>query len=221
MFHVKQSATPMTPEEFAKAANVSRETLARLQKYDDLLLDWSSRHNLIARSTIEDRWRRHFLDSAQIFPLIPAEARRLVDIGSGAGFPGLVLAAMGAGRGLQVTLVESIGKKAAFLSAAAAAMSLGNISVIPQRIENTTISKPDIITARALAPLEKLLAYAHEIAGKKTVCLFLKGQDVEDELTAAAKSWHTKVVRHPSVTSPESSVLAVSEIRPKRGSRAR
>lgn len=227
MFHVKHSEPdaavslpPMTPEEFAEATGVSRETMDRLKAYDAALLDWSSRHNLIARSTIEDRWRRHYLDSAQLFPLIPAGAKSVLDIGSGAGFPGLVLAAMGAERGLKVTLVESIGKKAAFLSSAASAMGLDNVSVIPQRIESITISKPDVITARALARLYKLLAYVHEIAGQNTLCLFLKGQDVEDELTEAAKSWHMKAVRHPSVTSAGATILALSELRPKRGSRA-
>lgn len=216
----------MTPGEFAAAANVSPgsspgETLERLKVYDALLLDWSARINLVARSTLEDRWRRHFLDSAQLFPLIPKGAKSLVDLGSGAGFPGLVLAAMGAERGLHVTLVESTGKKAAFLSAAAAAMALGNVSVIPQRVESLTLSPPDVIVARALARLAKLLAYSHEIAGEKTLCLFLKGQDVEDELTEATKSWHMEVVRHPSLTSAGATILAVSKLRPKRDVRGR
>lgn len=213
--------SPMTPEEFARAADVSRETLARLKAYDATLVEWSGRMNLIARSTFEDRWRRHYLDSAQLYRLIPEEAKSLVDLGSGAGFPGLVLAAMGAERGLQVTLIESTGKKAAFLSAAAAAMALDNLSVIPERIESITISPPDVITARALARLDKLLAYTHEIAGEKTRCLFLKGQDVEDELTEATKYWHMNVVRHPSLTSAGSTILAVSNLRPKRGSSGR
>jgi len=224
MFPVKQSApqpSPMTAEAFAVAADVSRETLDRLKTYDAVLLDGSARMNLVARSTLEDRWRRHFLDSAQLFPLIPPEAKTLVDLGSGAGFPGLVLAALGAGRGLHVTLVESTGKKAAFLSAAAAAMGLGNLSVIPQRVESLTLSPPDVIVARALARLAKLLAYSHEIAGETTLCLFLKGQDVEDELTEATKSWHMEVVRHPSLTSAGATILAVSKLRPKRGVRGR
>lgn len=213
--------SPMTPEEFAVAANVSRETLERLKAYDAALVEWSQKMNLIARSTFEDRWRRHYLDSAQAFPLIPKDAKTLVDLGSGAGFPGLVLAAMGAERGLRVSLVESTGKKAAFLAAAAAAMALDNLSVIPERIESITISPPGVITARALAQLPKLIAYAAEIAGEKTLCLFLKGQDVEDELTEATKSWHMKVVRHASLTSAGSTILAVSNLRPKRGSRGR
>ena len=211
----------MTPADFAEAASVSRETMAHLEKYDALLLDWSSRHNLISRSTIADRWRRHYFDSAQLFPLIPAPAKTLVDVGSGAGFPGLVLAAMGADRGIKVTLIESTGKKASFLSAAAAEMGLVNVSVLPQRIESTTISVPDVVTARALARLDKLLEYAHEIAAKKTLCLFLKGQDVEGELTEAAKSWHMDVIRHPSATSADSTILAVRNFAPLGLKRAR
>lgn len=200
---------------FAAEFGVSRETLDRLKAYDAVLLDWSSRHNLVARSTIDDRWDRHYRDSAQLFAAIPENARTLVDLGSGAGFPGLVLAAMGAERGLQVTLVESTGKKAAFLEAAIGAMRLKNVRVIPQRIESITVSPPDVVTARALAQLDKLLGYAHEFAGEKSVLIFPKGQDVEAELTAAAKSWHMEVDKRPSVTSPGSAILVIRHLKPR------
>ncbi|MFZ5618599.1 MAG: 16S rRNA (guanine(527)-N(7))-methyltransferase RsmG [Pseudomonadota bacterium] len=203
------------PDELAAEYGVSRETLERLLAFDAALLDWSSRHNLIARSTVPDRWERHYRDSAQLFALIPPGAKTLVDLGSGAGFPGLVLAAMGAGRGLKVSLVESIGKKAAFLQAAIDAMGLTNARVIPQRIESITISPPDVVTARALAQLDKLLGYAHEFSGEKTVLIFPKGQDVEDELTAAAKSWHMNLEKRPSVTSPGSAILVIRNLKPK------
>ena len=191
--------------------------MARLAAYDAALVDWSARHNLIARSTLETRWDRHFRDSAQLFAAIPPGATRLVDIGAGAGFPGLVLAAMGAERGLDVTLVESIGKKAAFLSAAIAAMRLENARVLPQRIESITVSPPDVVTARALARLVKLLEYAAEFSGKSTRLIFPKGQDVEDELTEAAKYWHMSVERRPSLTSPGSTILVISNFSPKPG----
>lgn len=203
------------PDEFAAEYGVSRETLNRLRAFDVVLLDWSSRHNLISRSTIEERWDRHYRDSAQLYGLLPADARTLVDLGSGAGFPGLVLAAMGAARGLHVALVESTGKKAAFLDAAIRAMSLQNARVIQQRIENITISPPDVVTARALAQLERLLAYAAGFAKENSVLIFPKGQDVEGELTQAAKSWHMEVDRRPSVTSPGSTILVIREFRPK------
>ncbi|MEZ5892707.1 MAG: 16S rRNA (guanine(527)-N(7))-methyltransferase RsmG [Parvularculaceae bacterium] len=203
------------PEELGREFSLSENMLARLRAYDATLLDWSSRLNLIARSTMEDRWDRHYRDSAQLFALIPETARSLVDLGSGAGFPGLVLAALGADRGLQVTLVESTGKKAAFLSAAAAAMALSNVRVIPQRIESITVSAPDVVTARALAQLEKLLSYAHEFANEKTLLILPKGQDVEVELTEAAKYWHMKVEKRPSATNPGSTVLLIRNLSPK------
>lgn len=203
------------PDDLAAEFNLSQDVIARLKTFDAVLLDWSSRHNLIARSTMPERWERHYRDSAQLYALMPAGAETLVDLGSGAGFPGLVLAAMGAERGLSVTLVESIGKKAAFLAAAIDAMALGNARVIPQRIESITISAPDVVTARALAQLPKLLGYAHEFADEKTVLILPKGQDVEAELTEAAKSWHISAEKHPSVTSPGSAILVIRHFRPK------
>ena len=207
----------MTPEEFERAANVSRETMERLNAMDGVLLDWSTRHNLIARSTIEDRWERHYLDSAQLAPLLPTGAKTLVDIGSGAGFPGLVLAAMLMEKDVHVTLIESTGKKTAFLIAAGEAMGLTNLKVIPARIEAVKLpSPPDIITARALARLDKLLGYAHGLSGKNTRYFFLKGQDVEVELTEAAKSWHMDVITHSSRTSsqglPGGSILEIGNL---------
>ena len=173
--------------------------------------------NLVAASTIADRWRRHYLDSAQLFALIPPGARTLVDLGSGAGFPGLVLAAMGAERGLEVRLVESVKKKAAFLAEAAAAMALTNVVVHADRIETLRIPAPDVIAARALARLPMLLAHAHEIAGKATLCLFLKGQDVGVELTEASRYWQMTVESVPSATSAGSRILVVRQLRPKSG----
>ena len=203
----------MTPEEFAAAANVSRETLNRLLEMDRVLMEWSSRHNLIARSTVEERWRRHYLDSAQIAPLLPEGIRRLVDLGSGAGFPGLVLAAMLEEKDVGVTLIESTGKKAAFLAAAGEAMGLASLKVIPARIESVRLpAPPDVVTARALARLGKLLGYAHGIAGKSTRFFLPKGQDVEAELTEAAKSWHMEVIRHPSLTSPDATIVEIGNL---------
>jgi 16S rRNA (guanine527-N7)-methyltransferase len=170
-------------------------------------------HNLIARSTIDDRWDRHYFDSAQLADLLPRDIASLVDLGSGAGFPGLILAAMLMDQGVRVTLIESTGKKAAFLNAAASEMGLTNIAVIPERIESVKLpSPPDIVTARALARLDKVLAYGYGIAGKNTRYLLFKGQDVEGELTQAAKSWHMEVTRHPSRTSPDGTILEIGNL---------
>lgn len=204
----------VTPDEFATAAHVSRETMRRLEAMDRVLIESLKRHNLIARSTIEDRWRRHYLDAAQIAPLLPTNACSLFDLGSGAGFPGLVLAAMLAEKDVCVTLVESTGKKAKFLNAAAAAMGLSNVTVILERIENLQVqTTPDIITARALARLTRLLGYGAGIAGKNTRYFLPKGQDVEGELTEAAKYWHMEVIRHKSITSPDATILEIGNLR--------
>lgn len=203
----------MTPEEFLSHTNVPRETFDRLLEMDRVLIDWSERHNLIARSTIKDRWERHFFDSAQLAPLLPERFKTLVDLGSGAGFPGLVLAAMLEPKGVEVTLIESTQKKCAFLREAGLAMGLENLKVIPERIESVGLGfKPDIITARALARLDKLLAYGAGIQGKNTRYFLLKGQDVEGELTEAAKSWHMEVVKHPSRTDPRAAILEIGNL---------
>lgn len=203
----------MTPEQFAAAAHVSRETMDALLTMDRVLVDWAARHNLIARSTFDDRWERHYLDSAQLFSLLPEDATDLADLGSGAGFPGLVLAAMLAPRQVTVTLIESTGKKADFLNEAASAMALTNLTVIPERIETVKLSpKPGIVTARALARLDKLLGYAAGIGRETTKYFFLKGQDVEVELNEASTSWQMDVKRHKSITSPSSTILEIGNL---------
>lgn len=206
------------PRQFALEYGVSRETSDRLAAFDSLLLEWSARQNLIARSTIESRWERHFRDSAQLYPLLPAAARTVADFGSGAGFPGLVLAAMGADSALTVALVESVSKKAAFLRAAVEAMGLTNARVLHERAEKVELPRQDVITARAVAPLSELLSYAGRVAQEDTVLFFPKGQDIEGELTHAAKYWHMVVERRPSVTRSDSTILVIRRLRRKRQS---
>ena len=207
---------PMTKEEFAAAASVTPAAMARLEALDAIFLDWASRHNLVARSTIAERWSRHYLDSAQLAALLPDGISTIVDLGSGAGFPALVLAAMLAENDVHVTMIESTGKKAAFLAAAIEAMNgaVGmTATVIQGRIESTNLAfSPDIITARALARLDKLLGYGAGIQGQNTKYFFLKGQDVEDELTEAAKYWHMGVKRHASLTNPQSTILEIENL---------
>jgi len=215
MSAIARRAVPLPefgPEEFAKAANVSRETLVRLKAYVGLLEDWNARHNLVSASSLVDVWRRHVWDSAQLLEFIPAEAKSLVDLGSGAGFPGLVLAALLRERaGLKTVLYESTAKKCRFLEAAAERMHL-TVEIRNSRIEEANREPFDVVTARACAPLEKLLAYAQHFQGKATVNLFLKGQSVDAELTQAHKSWRMKVQRHPSRTDPSGVILEVREL---------
>jgi 16S rRNA (guanine527-N7)-methyltransferase len=198
------------PEGFATQADVSRETLARLEAYVGLLQDWNTRHNLVSAKSLEDVWRRHVLDCAQLAPLVPQNAKTIADLGSGAGFPGLVLAELLRGRAA-VTLFESTRKKCDFLAAAAEAMQLP-VTIRNERIEAGGRERFDVVTARALAPLDRLLGYAQQLSGKHTVCLFLKGQSLASELTEARKSWRIKALQHPSATDPSGVILEVREL---------
>jgi 16S rRNA (guanine527-N7)-methyltransferase len=201
---------PFGPAEFAAATGVSRETLARLKAYVGLLTDWSARHNLVSKASLDEVWQRHVLDSAQLAPLIPPEAKTLADLGSGAGFPGLVLAVLLRER-VAVTLFEATRKKADFLHAVADRLGLA-IDVRNERIEEAARASFDVLTARACASLPELLEYAQHFAGPGTVCLFLKGQNVGVELTEARKSWRMKVWEHPSITHPFGVVLEIREL---------
>ena len=198
----------MTPDEFAQQANVSRETLARLECYAELLEKWNRRINLVGRGTIDDLWRRHMLDSAQLLPLIPDGAGSLVDLGSGAGFPGLVLAICGVEN---VHLIEADRKKCAFLREAARVAGAG-VNIHSRRIEEIESFQADIVTSRALAPLSKLLDMASPFTKKHSILLFLKGKHVNRELTEAAKEWNMRVDRIPSHTDPEGTILRLEAI---------
>ena len=200
------------PEEFAAQTGVSRETLARLKAYADILADWNARHNLVAKSTLPDLWQRHMWDSAQLTAMIPPETRTLADLGSGAGFPGLVLAAMRPE--LQVTLHEATTKKCAFLQAAAERMGL-HVTVENARMEERPQRAFDVVTARACAPLPQLLEYAHSFVGPNSVCLFLKGQNVGAELTEAHKYWNMEVSQDPSQTDPSGAMVTVRKLGPR------
>lgn len=206
------------PEEFASLSGVSRETLARLKTYAGMLEDWSARHNLVSRASLADMWRRHFWDSAQLFPLIPAGAKSLVDLGSGAGFPGLVLAELLRDRPIQIVLYEATGKKCRFLEEVAGRLGL-SAQIRAERIEDARPQAFDIVMARACAPLDQLLAYAHRFWGPETIGLFLKGQNIEAELTKANKSWKIKAERHPSRSDSTGVILEVGELR--RGSKSK
>jgi len=200
------------PEEFAAATGVSRETLAHLKAYAELLRDWNARHNLVSPRSLEDLWQRHFWDSAQLARLIPDSAKTMVDLGSGAGFPGLVLAELLRDR-VSVALWEATGKKSAFLQAAAGQMQL-SVTVENRRMEDAPDRPFDVITARACAPLPRLLSYAQHFIGPNSVCLFLKGQNVGAELTEAHKSWKMKLRQTPSLTDPSGMILELRELSP-------
>ncbi|HXM70218.1 MAG TPA: 16S rRNA (guanine(527)-N(7))-methyltransferase RsmG [Thermoanaerobaculia bacterium] len=199
---------PLTPEAFQAATHVSRETLARLEAYAALLRRWQPAVNLVAASTLPDLWRRHMLDSAQLLPYLPCTPCPLADLGSGAGFPGLVLAIMGAGA---VELVEADARKCAFLREAIR-VSGAAARVREGRLEADTSPKFAVATARALAPLAKLLDYAEKCLAPGGIALFLKGKRLEEELTDAGKAWKMTLERFPSLTDPGGWVLRVREI---------
>jgi len=182
--------------------------LARLERYAALLRQWQKAVNLVAPSTLEDLWRRHMLDSAQLFPLLPTPSCRIADLGSGAGFPGLVLAILGAG---PVTLLESDGRKCAFLREVIRQTGAG-AEVREGRIEAQRLSRFPLIVARALAPLAALLELTEPLLAPGGACLFPKGARVEEELTQAGKAWKMRVERYPSETDPGGCIVRLGEI---------
>ncbi|HWB47839.1 MAG TPA: 16S rRNA (guanine(527)-N(7))-methyltransferase RsmG [Stellaceae bacterium] len=198
----------MGPAGFAAATGVSRETMARLEAYAELLVTWSSRINLIAHSTLADLWRRHFLDSAQLQPFIPKGATSVIDLGSGAGFPGLVLAILGA---VGVELIEADSRKAAFLREAARIAGAA-VTVRGCRIEAVPPHPADVVTARGCAPLDRLLPLAGRFIGPHTTCLLLKGARAAEELTAARKAWTMRASLHPSRADPAGSIVLLQQV---------
>jgi len=204
------------PEAFAKAFDVSRETIHRLERYEELLSEWQSWTNLIAKSTLPDVWTRHFADSAQLTLLAP-KARLWLDLGSGAGFPGLVVAILKADDpDFKMHLIESNQRKCRFLAEVAAAID-APVEIHPVRIEhfprNSLSEAPQIVSARALAPLPKLLGLAAPLFDAETRGLFMKGRDASREIDEAKKDWRFEVKTHPSLTSKESSVVDVTGLR--------
>jgi 16S rRNA (guanine527-N7)-methyltransferase len=191
----RQSASAISPSDKAAAlalTPVSRETEARLDRYVDLLLEWQAKTNLVAPSTLPDLWTRHISDSLQLLALAP-NAKVWADFGSGGGFPGVVLACALAGiSGATVHLVERNAKKGAFLrEALRVTNSPGTVHLadIGDTVDSS-LGKVDCVTARALAPLHQLIGFAEPLVKQGAKALFLKGQDVELELTEATKYWN-------------------------------
>jgi 16S rRNA (guanine527-N7)-methyltransferase len=200
-----------------KLCPVSRETETRLDRFVALLFAWQAKTNLVAPSTLPTIWSRHVADSLQLLDLAPS-ARRWIDLGSGGGFPGIVLAcALADQEGASIQLVERNAKKAAFLREALRVTGASG-SVYLGDIENFVDSNPppaDYITARALAPLNVLLTLTAPLVARGAKALFLKGQDVEAELTEATKYWSIESELHRSRTSPNSWILEIDQVSAK------
>ena len=203
---------PLTPEAFAATCDVSRETLEGFRRYAEILVKWQKSINLVSPDSLNDLWRRHMLDSAQLRAFLPPDARNLVDMGSGAGFPGLVLAILG---GPDIHLIESDARKCVFLAEAARAAGLTvgqNPTIHRARLEEIGDLRADVVTARACAPLVQLLAYAEPFLEADSICLFLKGGRVDEELTEAKKTWRMTVERFPSLSDPTGTILRIRQV---------
>ncbi|MDD3028759.1 MAG: 16S rRNA (guanine(527)-N(7))-methyltransferase RsmG [Alphaproteobacteria bacterium] len=201
---------------FLEMVSVSRETIHRLERYEALLTSWNEKINLVSKNTIPHIWSRHFLDSAQLMRHLPEEASTLADMGAGAGFPGLVLAILSKERPapLKVYAIESIKKKASFLQAVVDDLEL-DVHVVNERIETIKDFRADIVTARALKPLPELLKYANRVAGRDSALLFLKGQNLSEELTHAKKYWTFSHRLYKSLSEDSGRILAIKNLQYK------
>lgn len=187
------------------ALHVSRETSERLAAYVTLLRKWNPAINLVSARSLGDVWQRHILDSVQLIPMLPAGTKTVVDLGSGAGLPGLAIACFGVA---QVHLIESDRRKCIFLSQAIQALDL-DARVHNARIADVAPISADVVTARALAPVAELLDHADSFMAKKTQCLFLKSLDVASELTQATKGWTFKSEQTPSRSDSRGVILRI------------
>ena len=196
------------PSAFQRDLNVSRETLARLEKYAELLQKWQAKINLVSTRSLKDLWRRHFLDSAQLAPVIQkvgGASPQCLDFGAGAGFPGMVLAIQGVG---EWTLVESDQRKAAFLAELSRSAEV-SVTLRRERIETMEAFAVDVITARAVAPLERLLTYAKPFVAEQTICLFPKGRRYAEEIDEARDRWDVEVEALPSRSDADGRILLI------------
>ncbi len=199
-----------------KTYNVSRETIERLKAYEKLVLEWNNKFNLISKSSIQDIWSRHIEDSLQLCLYLKCDDKVLYDFGSGAGFPGVVIAIIAKDifPNLKISLIESISKKANFLKVVSDELGL-DLNIYNDRIEKLNISKADVITSRAMASLDKLLEYSKPFCYNKTRLLFLKGEKWQEEVVEAKKRWCFSFITQKSQTSDKGCVLQIENIRRK------
>ncbi len=180
--------------------NVSRETIQKLKDFVAILREWNEKMNLVSKKSMDDVWERHVLDSLQLIEYLPTAVKSLIDIGSGAGFPGVVLAIAMQEKfsAAQITLVESITKKTVYLNDVCRKLDLNNIKVENNRVENIVFKDVDVITARAVAALDILCGYAYKIGNKQTEMLLLKGQSYAQEDAAAKQKWRYEAEVFPN-----------------------
>lgn len=205
----------MTPTDFARRAPIHHDALPDYEIWVSLLRRWNQRINLVSPSAMSDLWDRHVLDSAQIWPLIPDDAKTIVDFGSGAGFPGLSLAieAKHTARGQTIHMIESAGKKASFLKTVSRETS-APARIWSDRIEHIESLNADVITARAFAPLARLLPMARHHLKDGGQIVLLKGERFNDEVEEAEKHWSFTYETQPSVTQDGAVIARFTNIRP-------
>lgn len=184
------------------------DLLSKLQTYHTLLLKWQKSINLVSNNSLDDSWNRHFIDSAQLARFITRQKPRIVDIGSGGGFPGLVLAILVDG---EVHLIESDQKKCIFLSEVSRETNT-KVIIHNDRIERSSIAHIDYITSRACSHVSQLLEWTKYLVSHETKCLFLKGKKYSIEIDEAKKDWQFQVNIHPSITDSESAILELTHI---------
>ena len=205
------AARPFTSIDFLNATEVSPEVLDKLHHFHARLVEWNPKINLVSASTLPDAWRRHFLDSAQLYPIYKHSGDNLTmaDLGSGPGFPGMVLAIMGAPN---VSLIERDTRKAAFLRTIAAETKTP-IELLNLNIKDIQGKQFDVITSRALADLNELLELSEHLRKPSTHCLFLKGKNLDAELAIAQKEWVMEIRKMESVTDDEAFIVRLTDIK--------
>lgn len=203
---------PLAAAAVVARLGLSAATGERLAAQLAILGRWQQRINLVGAGTLADPWRRHVLDSAQLLPLLPPGRPRLVDVGSGAGFPGLVLAILS---DAEVTLIDADARKCAFL-AEAARLTGTRVRIVNGRIESVVgdpaVAGQDVVTARALAPLDRLIGLARPLLAPGGALLALKGRAFAGELTAAGNHWKMRVATRPSLSDPDGVVVRIDNI---------
>ncbi|AHC74012.1 methyltransferase GidB [Candidatus Endolissoclinum faulkneri L5] len=198
----------MTPSDLQQLFFLTDNQRRALEQYAELLVKWQSRISLVSRTTLTNLWSRHFLDSAQLLIHMKNLPGPVLDLGSGAGFPGLVLSIIGRN---DIVMVESDSRKVAFLQAVASATGVSPI-IKGCRIESLQFIAAGIVTARALASVDRLLRYSEPYFHEETVFLFLKGEQVDDELIIAKNTWKMLVTKYSSITYPQGVVLKLEKI---------
>ena len=197
-----------------KKYNVSRGTIQQLREYESTLQDWQSKMNLVSNSSLDSAWERHFEDSVQLFDLLPSNAETLFDFGSGAGFPGMVLAIMAKELlpNLQVNLVESTKKKTLYLKHVSD-LTDTKVNIYNDRIENIKNQKADVITSRAMSSLNDLLNYSEPFCKKNTILIFPKGKKHQAEIDDAKRNWGFDIDIFQSSSSDEGAILVLTNLK--------